>query len=37
MSRFGTGLGFNIQDIALISGIATEIFNANVANYNGSS
>jgi hypothetical protein len=36
MSRFGTGLGFNIQDIALISGIATEIFSANVANYNGS-
>ena len=35
MSRFGTGLGFNIQDIALISGIATEIFNANVANLNG--
>jgi len=33
MSRFGTGLGFNIQDIALISGIATEIFNANVANF----
>ena len=31
MSRFGTGLGFNIQDIALISGIATEIFNTNVA------
>ena len=35
MSRFGTGLGFNIQDIALISGIATEIFNANVANLTG--
>ena len=31
MSRFGTGLGFNIQDIALIGGIATEIFTANVA------
>ena len=31
MSRFGAGLGFNIQDIALISGIATEIFDANVA------
>ena len=37
MSRFGTGLGFNIQDIALISGIATEIFTANVANLNGTS
>ena len=35
MSRFGTGLGFNIQDIALIGGIATEIFNANVAQFNG--
>jgi hypothetical protein len=35
MSRFGTGLGFNIQDIALISGIATEIFTANVASFDG--
>ena len=35
MSRFGTGLGFNIQDIALISGIATEIFNANVSKLDG--
>tara|TARA_R110000824_G_scaffold400719_1_gene609145 strand:+ start:93 stop:866 length:774 start_codon:yes stop_codon:yes gene_type:complete len=35
MSRFGTGLGFNIQDIALISGIATEILTANVLNFDG--